>query len=136
MPAEDRQRLQVYPAQELDLVEMQALVQSVAKSANVSANAERKRLLVWATDEQGRTSYIGPNVEAVYGYSPQEIYDGGAEVWLGRIHPADVGNVERAFADLFTQGKALDVQYRIQRKDGAWIWLHDRAIKAILNLHV
>src|SRR5687768_5510816 len=29
---------------------------------------------------------------------------------------------------LFSENRQFDVEYRIQRKDGEWIWLHDRAI--------
>ncbi len=49
--------------------------------------------VVWSTSQEGKTVFISHNVEAVYGYTPQEIYDEGAEVWLDRLHPDDLPNV-------------------------------------------
>ncbi len=46
--------------------------------------------VVWTTDSEGNTIFISPNVERVYGYTPQEIYRAGDELWLERIHPDDV----------------------------------------------
>jgi len=84
--------------------------------------------VIWTTTRNGRTVFISPRVEAVYGFTPEEIYRGGEEVWLGRIHPDDAKNVHAAFRALFEKGMPFDTEYRIQKKDGTWIWLHDRAI--------
>ena len=83
--------------------------------------------VVWQSNAQGNTNYISPNVEKVYGYTPEEIYRDG-NLWLGRIHPKHRDKVATAFAALFTHGTPLDIEYRIKRKDGQWIWLHDRSI--------
>jgi PAS domain S-box-containing protein len=84
--------------------------------------------VVWTTDYKGNTTYISPNVEDVYGYSPDEIYSAGSDLWFGRIHSDDVETVKNAFAKLFEEGTPLDVEYRIRRKDDEWIWLRDRSI--------
>jgi PAS domain S-box-containing protein len=61
--------------------------------------------------------------EAILGYSPAEL--GGVEDWLARIHPDDraafLATTDRGLADL------ADTQlvYRVQRRDGAWIWVED-----------
>ncbi|MFC1461962.1 PAS domain S-box protein [Verrucomicrobiota bacterium] len=83
--------------------------------------------VAWTTDERGHTSFISPNVERVYGYTPEEIYGGGEALWLGRIHPEDIDNVRRAFGELMEAGERFDVEYRIQHKNGHWIWLRDQA---------
>ncbi|MBN1779976.1 PAS domain S-box protein [bacterium] len=83
--------------------------------------------VIWLTDQNGSTSFISPNVLSVYGYTPEEIYKGGADLFLNRIHPEDRDRVVRAFADLFSKKRDYEVEYRIQRKDGRWIWLQDRA---------
>ena len=84
--------------------------------------------VVWTTDGEGNTSFISPNVEQTCGYTPQEICEGGDRVWFGRIHPDDIERVQKAYETLLAKGKKYDVEYRIKRKDGRWIWLHDRAI--------
>ncbi len=82
----------------------------------------------WITNEDGLTTYISPNIEKVYGYSPQEIYEAEQNLWFGRIHKDDLNNVKKAFKELFSDDKIFDVVYRIQRKDNSWIWLHDRGL--------
>jgi PAS domain S-box-containing protein len=83
--------------------------------------------VVWTNDTQGNTIYISPNIAAIYGYTQEEIYQGGKEIWLERIHPEDRERVWRSFQALFTQRHPYNLEYRIQRKDGDWIWLHTRS---------
>jgi len=85
--------------------------------------------VVWTTDLNGKTIFISPQVKEIYGYGPEEIYKGGDDVWFGRIHPDDVEKVKGTFISLFEKGELFEVEYRIQRKDGDWIWLYDRATK-------
>jgi PAS domain S-box-containing protein len=84
--------------------------------------------VTWTTDIEGKTTFISPNVEKVYGFSQAEIYKRGEELWFGRIHPEDVDKVKKAFTALFKTASPLDIEYRIKRKNGDWIWLRDRSI--------
>jgi PAS domain S-box-containing protein len=79
------------------------------------------------TSQEGKTTYISPNVEKVYGYTPEKIFKEGPKLWFNRIHPEDIDMVKNEFRQLFTGNKAYNIEYRIKRKDGNWIWLHDRA---------
>ncbi|MCP4631280.1 MAG: PAS domain S-box protein, partial [candidate division Zixibacteria bacterium] len=83
--------------------------------------------VTWSTDINGTTHFISHNIEKIYGYSPAEIYESGEELWFGRIHPEDIDAVRQTFKDIFENNLLLDIEYRIQRKDGRWIWLHDRS---------
>ena len=83
--------------------------------------------VAWTTDLSGNTIFISPNIENVYGYTPEEIYEAGDKLWFGRIHADDLGRVKKAFNDLFKKGAPLDVEYRIKRKDEKWMWLQDRS---------
>ncbi|HUU47091.1 MAG TPA: PAS domain S-box protein, partial [Acidobacteriota bacterium] len=85
--------------------------------------------VTWTSDPEGKTTFVSPNVEAVYGYTPEEIYRGGADIWFGRIHPEDVDRVKSAYAALSESGVPFDMEYRIRRKTGDLIWLHDRATR-------
>ena len=60
---------------------------------------------------------------------PKKICENGAELWFGRIHPSDSKSVWEAFEQLFREGQPFNVEYRIQRKDGQWIWVHDRSYR-------
>src|SRR5471030_1623919 len=72
--------------------------------------------------------YISGNVAKVLGYHAEELMAGGKQLWLERIHPEDAERVVHAYQKLFSTGEKFDVEYRICRKDGRWIWLHDRAL--------
>lgn len=84
--------------------------------------------VTWTTNSDGGTTFISPNVEKVYGFTPEEIYEQGSEVWFGRIHEDDIGKVKKAFGALIKNGETYDIEYRIKRKDGQWIWLYDRSV--------
>lgn len=95
---------------------------------------ERYRLLVdnlpvitWQSNEHWQTSFISSNVERFYGYTPQEIYAAGDQLWLDRIHNEDRERVVASYNALFSGLGVYDVEYRIQRKDGEWAWIHDFA---------
>lgn len=117
-------------------IALQAQIAERAKAEESMRKAEGKyRKLVhnipdvtWTTDRNGKTVYISPNVQRIYGYTPEDIYQNPLELWFERIHPDDVKQVEEAFNRLFKENVHYDVEYRIQRKDGEWIWLHDQAI--------
>jgi PAS domain S-box-containing protein len=103
--------------------------------ALVKASEEKYRSLVqnipdvvWTTDQNGRTAFISSNVKKIYGYTPEEIIEGGDEVWFGRIHPDDIERVKKTYTALFEKEDLFDIEYRTKRKDGEWIWLHDRAM--------
>jgi PAS domain S-box-containing protein len=81
---------------------------------------------LWTADAQGRTVFASPNHEQMCGYTPEEICQQG--VWFDHIHPEDVPRVHDAYAALLATSTTFDVEYRLQRKDGRWIWLHDRAV--------
>jgi two-component system CheB/CheR fusion protein len=83
---------------------------------------------VFATvDANGRITFVSQRVQELWGYSPKEVYEGPPDLWRGSIHPADRERVLAAFADLFDRGIPFDVEYRLRRKDGSWIWVNDRA---------
>jgi nitrogen fixation negative regulator NifL len=81
---------------------------------------------LWTADTEGRTVFASANHEQICGYTPEELCQHG--VWFDHIHPEDVPRVRSAYEALVADGTMFDVEYRLQRKDGRWIWLHDRAI--------
>jgi two-component system cell cycle sensor histidine kinase/response regulator CckA len=104
------------------------------KEKALSESERHYRLLIeniptvaWVTRRDGRTVFISSNVEKVYGFTTDEVLASGNKLWYGRIHPDDRDHVKEAFRSLFDQKVQYNVEYRIQRKDGQWIWIHDRA---------
>src|ERR1035441_8150676 len=85
--------------------------------------------VIWSSDVHGQTQYISPNAEPVFGFTSEEMCEKGAEIWFERICPNDSSRVVQAFHQLFSEGRPFDVEYRVQHKDGTWIWVHDRAYR-------
>ena len=84
--------------------------------------------VTWTSDTERNTTFVSDNIEIVLGFTTEEIYAAGPGLWFGRIHPEDLARVKSAYDELFEKKANFDIEYRIQREDGAWIWLHDRAI--------
>jgi len=84
--------------------------------------------VIWTADDDGHCVFITPNIEGMYGYTPEEIYQSG--VWYDRVHPEDGERVRTAFTTLLTTGQRFIVEYRIQKKDGQWIWIQAKAVNS------
>lgn len=102
----------------------QALLESEEKYQLLVENAPS---VLWKTSEKGITVFISSNIKEVYGFTPEEIYTEGYKSWLSRIHHEDLQKVKKSYKTLFSKGEKFDIEYRIKRKDGEWIWLHDLA---------
>jgi two-component system cell cycle sensor histidine kinase/response regulator CckA len=103
----------------------------------VEASERRYRLLiekvpeiVWLATLEGQIIFMSPKVQAVCGFSAADLVAAPASFWFDRIHPSDRAGVQREFAQLATYG-GYEAEYRWQRKDGAWIWIHAQAVVAL-----
>ncbi|TAN49135.1 MAG: EAL domain-containing protein [Methylococcaceae bacterium] len=84
---------------------------------------------LWTTDAAGKLLFISSNAEKILGISVAELLAGSPEeVWFARIHPEDLRRVQEAWVNLFARHHMFNVEYRYRRKDGAWIWLHERSL--------
>ena len=121
-----------------DTLEFQAVIQDIThrkQSEEALQSSERKYRslvgnipdVVWTANADRELTFISNNVESILGYRSDELTNHAKTLWLDRTHPDDVTTVEQAYQRLFAEQKNLDVQYRMRRKDGQWIWLHNRA---------
>ncbi|MCX6922972.1 MAG: PAS domain S-box protein, partial [Verrucomicrobia bacterium] len=121
-----------------ETMEFQAVIQDIThrkQSEYTLSVSERKyRSLVanipdviWTCNANRELVYISDNVEKILGYTAIELMRSGETLWLDRVHPNDITNVEIAYQLLFAKEKPFDLEYRIRRKDGQWIWLQNRA---------
>ena len=99
------------------------------------ASEERYRMLAtnipevaWLVDRTGRTIFVSPNIAALTGYTAEEVQAGRGAHPLARMHPDDRRLVQQQIDALFRDGARFNVEYRTRRKDGRWIWVHDRAV--------
>jgi len=84
--------------------------------------------VIWTIDSELQFAFISPNIERLSGFSLEEVYRCGAALFFESIHTEDVGSVGNALEALFARGEPYDVQCRVRRKDGEWIWVRNRAV--------
>jgi diguanylate cyclase (GGDEF)-like protein/PAS domain S-box-containing protein len=79
-----------------------------------------------AVDDNASTMYMSPEVEAITGYTAEE-FIADPEMWVKVLHPDDR---TRALAENVRHnetGERYSLEYRIIRKDGQVVWVHDEA---------
>jgi PAS domain S-box-containing protein len=84
--------------------------------------------VTWTADANGKFTYVSPNIERLSGFPIDDIFAQGSRLFFASIHPDDVGKVKEGFRDLFVNGRPFDVEFRVRRKNGEWIWVRDRAL--------
>ena len=107
-----------------------ALQESEARYRTILANVPE---VVWRDDLIGKSSFISENIVDVWGYTAEEVLKGELEIWSRHVHPADRERALAAYEALFNEGTKYDVEYRFRRRDGRWIWIHNRAEIAEIN---
>src|SRR3954449_10429504 len=94
------------------------------------ALAERVPAIVYIADagESGRWHYVGPQIEAMLGYTPEE-WMASPELWADRLHPGDREKVfhDEAQAVGGTPGVSAS-EYRLLTRDGREVWIRDDAL--------
>ena len=83
--------------------------------------------VTWTVAEDGRTVFVSPNAQDIFGESVEDILKAAPATWHGRVHPEDLPGVVQAFQALLSRGQQFDVEFRAQRKDEQWVWVHARA---------
>lgn len=84
--------------------------------------------ITYTLKQDGSVEYMSPRVLPILGYTPDEMYTIRFLVRYERIHPHDAPRVKASFNALLAEKKEYDIEYRLKRKDGNWIWVQDRAI--------
>ncbi|MGE0483756.1 MAG: PAS domain S-box protein [Gammaproteobacteria bacterium] len=103
----------------------QAEMALAASEAMLRQITDNTRDLFWLMDaRRGEVIYVGHGYQRIWGYPVEQARD--AVPWLDALHEADVEQTRRARITLLTTG-AVDVEYRIVRRDGEPRWLHTRA---------
>jgi PAS domain S-box-containing protein len=105
----------------------EALRQSEEKYRSIVLNIPD---VVWTVDSRGRVVFISPNIERVVGYTPEEIYQGGLELFFQTIHPDEVQGIKETLQAAFRDQQPREVEYQGRHKEGRWIWLRLRATGA------
>ncbi len=110
-------------------VSYQALVEHQAETeAKYRSLVEQLPCVVYLAEygPDGDWLYVSPQIEHMLGYTQKE--------WLDHphpqgsfTHPEDLPRVTAEEERSLASGEPLEVEYRIRRADGEWVWLHDEA---------
>ncbi len=87
---------------------------------------------VWDWDLVHDTAYFSPRWKEMHGFLESDRTESTKE-WLARIHAEDRPRVVKALARCRAgEGSQFHEEYRVQRKDGTYVWVLDRGI-AVFN---
>ena len=81
---------------------------------------------VWELDVATKQIIVNERAAEILGYTRDELAPFTAQSRLTLVHPDDRTALEAATAKSLEHGRgSYDVDYRIQHKQGRWLWLHD-----------
>lgn len=87
--------------------------------------------VIFTADEKGVITYISPTIEAIAGYSPDEMI---GRVYSDFIYMEDLPKINRAFKETLA-GKRDPHEYRIIKKSGETTWIRTSSRPTIENGH-
>ncbi len=110
----------------VDLSERKAAERALRESeARFRALADAMPQLVWSTRRDGSPDYVNARwhefSEAIGG--PPELL-----AWRDRVHPEDLDRVRRRWQEALRTGGAYEVECRLRRCDGTYVWVLARAL--------
>jgi diguanylate cyclase (GGDEF)-like protein/PAS domain S-box-containing protein len=91
---------------------------------------ERLPVIVYTAElgENGRWHYVSPQVEEILGYRPEDFVR-DPNLWARLLHPDDRGRaLELETEDLLGRRDTTPVEYRMFKRDGSTVWMHDEAV--------
>jgi len=113
-----------------DITERKAIEKSLSQSEEkYHSFVNNVPVDIWTMDSKDNQIFVNPNVEKLLGYTPEEVLQGGNSFWNERTHTQDRKLVDEAYNMFFSKRKTGDIEYRMQRKDGTWIWIHDKVVR-------
>ena len=82
--------------------------------------------IVYTYSMNSGASYWSPRVQDILGFKPNQLKM-EPFLWHNAIHPDDLPRVDQAI-QAFTEGKSLELEYRIKDLRGQWHWFLDRSV--------
>jgi PAS domain S-box-containing protein len=93
------------------------LKESEARFRNMADHAP---VMLWVTDFTGGCVYLNRKWCAFTG---QSLDAGLGKGWLAALHPDDAAHRTRSLAAVSSEQGALEVEYRLRRHDGCYVWV-------------
>ncbi len=74
-------------------------------------------------DAAGNRTYVSPSYREILGYEPGEVLGNHA---YQLVHPDDLAHVSAVFGRIGPDMPSADLQFRMRRKDGTYLWIGAR----------
>jgi PAS domain S-box-containing protein len=109
----------------LDITDLKQIELALRRSdERFRALAESSRAIPWEADfATYRITYVGPQIEAVVGFSAADWV--GKDLWPERLHPEDRDRILREAADYARAGVDHNLEYRLIAADDRVVWIRD-----------
>jgi PAS domain S-box-containing protein len=109
----------------LDITDLKQIELALRRSdERFRALAESSRAIPWEADfATYRITYVGPQIEAVVGFSAAEWV--AKDLWPERLHPEDRDRILREAAEYARAGVDHNLEYRLIAADGRVVWIRD-----------
>jgi PAS domain S-box-containing protein len=89
------------------------------------AFVEATHAIVWSTDAMGRPNADSPTWREFTGQTEAEWRESRA--W-DPVHPEDLPHMQQAWPAAKASGQPLNVEFRLRRRDGVYVWMGARAV--------
>lgn len=81
--------------------------------------------VIWETDPNTmKITYISEQSKTLLGYEPDEWLNSDA-LWMQRLHPEDRKTTLEKFQNEIAAGRNHELEYRLKKKDGQYVWIRD-----------
>ncbi|WP_162418562.1 PAS domain S-box protein [Cyclobacterium roseum] len=105
----------------------QLIAEEAIKASNDRVNALVRNIngIFWeAAIQNNSMKFFSPQIKDILGYTAEELL-GSENFWEEHIHKDDMERVLTESRNNIRDGKDYTVEYRIQTKDGKWVWIND-----------
>lgn len=104
----------------LVMAERRRLTRSLSASeSRYRLLAEHTRDLVVRIAADGRRRYVSLSSFGLLGYAPEQLMRPRWEL----VHPDDAAELQQRLTELFERGGHARVEFRVQHRDGHWVWI-------------
>lgn len=86
---------------------------------------EQAPILIWRANKDGLCDYFNERWFRFRGRTIDQEYGNG---WAEGVHPDDFDRCLKFYLDNFNARTVFEMEYRLQRHDGAYRWIFDRGV--------
>ena len=90
--------------------------------------AEQTEQIVYDFDFRSNKGNLEGAIEEVTGYLPEEFQGMPPEVWIGYLHPEDLGHVNEKVMKIQNEGGKYRQEFRFRKKDRTYFYAEDRGV--------